>query len=183
MVALARLASGVWKYALRRRVLSVFPNNPGRFLEIGFGRRPLIFSEWYGVDKDIEVATLASRGGLRAVCGTVYSLPFKDGSYDTCLISEVLEHLQRPTEALKEVARVLRPGGVLIVTTPNKRSPVWWTAKAIASRLRYFDWWTKNHSSEVDATRLQTYLLPYGDVTICYACFGAEIIAKVKVEK
>jgi SAM-dependent methyltransferase len=46
-------------------------------------------------------------------------LPFSDGSFDAAACIEVLEHLFEPQRAVSEVLRVLRPGGVLIVTVPN----------------------------------------------------------------
>ena len=46
-------------------------------------------------------------------------LPFKDGELDMIFASEVLEHLFSPDYAVKEWRRVLKPGGVLFITTPN----------------------------------------------------------------
>jgi SAM-dependent methyltransferase len=46
-------------------------------------------------------------------------LPFQDGSFDVAFMVEVLEHLFTPYLAVAEVHRVLRPGGVLLVTVPN----------------------------------------------------------------
>lgn len=49
-------------------------------------------------------------------------LPFADGSFDYILLSEVVEHLEAPQLSIREASRVLRPGGRLLVTTPNYRS-------------------------------------------------------------
>lgn len=49
-------------------------------------------------------------------------LPFADGSFDFVLLSEVVEHLEAPQMSIREASRVLRPGGRLLVTTPNYRS-------------------------------------------------------------
>ena len=46
-------------------------------------------------------------------------LPFEDGSFDLLWCSEVLEHLEEPARALDEFRRVVRPGGNIILTTPN----------------------------------------------------------------
>lgn len=46
-------------------------------------------------------------------------LPFPDGQFDLIWCSEVIEHLERPDAALREFRRVLKPGGRLIITTPN----------------------------------------------------------------
>jgi 2-polyprenyl-3-methyl-5-hydroxy-6-metoxy-1,4-benzoquinol methylase len=47
------------------------------------------------------------------------ALPFRGAAFDVVVMSEVIEHLLRPERAVWEVARVLRPGGVLIMTTNN----------------------------------------------------------------
>ncbi len=51
--------------------------------------------------------------------GDASRLPFKYSVFDYALMTEVLEHLNSPTKALRECARILRPGGKLFVTTPN----------------------------------------------------------------
>jgi SAM-dependent methyltransferase len=46
-------------------------------------------------------------------------MPFADASFDACVSNFVLEHVEHPAEHFKEVARVLRPGGVYCMRTPN----------------------------------------------------------------
>jgi len=71
------------------------------------------------------------------------ALPFADESFDVVVMSEVIEHLIRPELAVWEVARVLRPGGVFVMTTNNAsevplRSPVThllaWVEKALGAK-------------------------------------------------
>lgn len=56
-------------------------------------------------------------------------LPYDDASFDIVTSSEVIEHLENYRRAVREMARVLRPGGVLVLTTPNVLN--------MKSRLRY----------------------------------------------
>jgi len=57
----------------------------------------------------------------RAVRADLTALPFPDGSFDTVIASEVLEHIPDDDIAIGEIARVVRPGGRVAVTVPR-----WW---------------------------------------------------------
>jgi len=54
----------------------------------------------------------------------VCSLRFENDFFDIVICSEVLEHLKEPRLAIKEIYRVLKKGGLAIITTPNKREGV-----------------------------------------------------------
>ena len=58
---------------------------------------------------------------IRFHLGSAYALPFRDDSFDTVLCSEVLEHLEHPVDALRELNRVARRH--IILTVP--REPLW----------------------------------------------------------
>lgn len=64
-------------------------------------------------------------------------LSFADESYDLVISSECIEHTPDPSRCVVEMLRVLRPGGVLIVTTPNK---LWWPVVRLAqiTKMRKF---------------------------------------------
>jgi SAM-dependent methyltransferase len=51
--------------------------------------------------------------------GDALALPFADGEFDRVVAAEVLEHLPADTQAIEELARVLRPGGTMAVTVPR----------------------------------------------------------------
>jgi ubiquinone/menaquinone biosynthesis C-methylase UbiE len=54
-----------------------------------------------------------------AVRGTASMLPFQDSSFDKVLMIHVIGHLPKPHEAISEIGRILRPGGLLGLITPN----------------------------------------------------------------
>jgi SAM-dependent methyltransferase len=55
----------------------------------------------------------------RTVRGTAYDLPFADDSFDRVIAAEVLEHLPQDDRAMRELFRVLKPGGLIAVTVPR----------------------------------------------------------------
>jgi SAM-dependent methyltransferase len=92
----------------------------GRLLDIGCGLKPYqpllapYVTEHVGVDHPDSPHALTSVD----VFATAYEIPLDDQSFDTILLSEVLEHLERPTDALTECHRLLRQGGRLVLSTP-----------------------------------------------------------------
>jgi 2-polyprenyl-6-hydroxyphenyl methylase/3-demethylubiquinone-9 3-methyltransferase len=62
-----------------------------------------------------------TRGTFRAVAGSAEALPVTDGYFDCVILGELLEHCADPPQIVAQAARALRPGGFLLVTTPNGR--------------------------------------------------------------
>lgn len=60
-----------------------------------------------------------ARSRTAAVQGNALDLPFADGAFDRVIASEVLEHIADDVAAMRELARVLRPGGTMAVTVPS----------------------------------------------------------------
>jgi SAM-dependent methyltransferase len=93
----------------------------GRLLDLGCGTVPL-----YGAYRPyVDSITCVDWGGSRH--GAEYRdldhdlnlpLPFGDGSFDTVILSDVLEHIHSPERLLEEIARVLAPHGKLLMNVP-----------------------------------------------------------------
>ena len=66
-----------------------------------------------------EAGELPPEHPATAVQGDALALPFPDGTFDRVIASEVLEHIPDDTAAIRELARVLRPGGTMAVTVPR----------------------------------------------------------------
>jgi SAM-dependent methyltransferase len=96
-------------------------------------------------------------------------IPFPDGSYDYAFIIEVLEHVPNPFGTLREIHRVLRPNGVLIVSVPNPYhfKEILWNLFRIPDRQGHLYGWTRQTMTrlgEMVGFRLErfggTYLHP-----------------------
>lgn len=89
-------------------------------------------AELYGIDYEERAAQLAEEHlrehSHRAAIarGSAYELPFDEASFDTVLMTEVIEHLENAERAVKEADRMLRKGGRFFVTTPNQQPDFVW---------------------------------------------------------
>jgi len=97
----------------------------GRLLEIGCGdgERLLGFQrlDWEveGNDTDPHACKRAEGLGLKIQCGQLTDLGLPSNHFDAVIMNHVIEHLHNPVETLVECRRVLKPGGLLSVVTPN----------------------------------------------------------------
>ncbi len=97
---------------------------PGRVLDAPCGdgtlARELASRGWRAWAADIEPARGDDADGVTFVrLDLDASLPFPDGVFDAVVSLEGLEHLLLPARCLAEFCRILRPGGRLVLTTPN----------------------------------------------------------------
>ncbi len=111
-----------------------------RILEIGCGAGNLLMqasvpdSYPIGLDLSLQALTFVRARlreafsapepmrGYACVQSIGESIPLAASSVDCAILSEVIEHLEAPQSSIREATRVLRPGGRLLVTTPNYRS-------------------------------------------------------------
>ena len=78
--------------------------------------------ESIGVDLEQENIEICAQHGLRAVYSDIYNIALPSGSFDVCICIDVLEHLKKPKEAIRELNRILKTGGRLIIVIPNDRT-------------------------------------------------------------
>jgi SAM-dependent methyltransferase len=66
------------------------------------------------------LAEVAKKCDSERVVGDVQALPFPDASFDVVVSTEVIEHTPEPARAIRELVRVAKPGGTVVITTPNR---------------------------------------------------------------
>ncbi len=100
---------------LRQHIAALAPSVRGKILDVGCGSKPyqkfFDASEYIGLDMEGR-----NTHADRHYDGKVF--PFSTGEFDAVLTSQVLEHVFNPDEFLSEINRVLRDGGVLLLTVP-----------------------------------------------------------------
>jgi SAM-dependent methyltransferase len=121
-----------WFIGRRRIVLAVLSvsltstpeGRTRRILDLGCGTGTMLtylrrFGNAEGVDADEQaVGFCHARGEDRVQLLESKTLPFPDDSFDLLTALDVLEHIEDDRGALREVARVLRPGGIFLATVP-----------------------------------------------------------------
>jgi ubiquinone/menaquinone biosynthesis C-methylase UbiE len=115
----------------RNRVLELLPERLGRVLDVGCG--PGVMTEivlqrggvFDGVDLSPEMISEAQEKfghlpDVRFAVGNIEAINASDNSYNQLICMAVLEYLNTPDQALREIVRVLKPGGIAIITTPKR---------------------------------------------------------------
>lgn len=98
-------------------------NLSGKVLDIGCGIGDFLAYYYGAVGVDINhyAVDWCKRRGLDARLMDEDRLPFSDNAFDSIVLDNVLEHLSAPAGLLREVRRVLVPGGRLVVGVPGER--------------------------------------------------------------
>lgn len=128
--------------AYRRRVRTILewlePEDTDFILDGGTGRgfylrfvRQVSGARLVGLELETPIIGLARQAvadlqGVSLINGSLYGIPLPANTFDKVILSEVLEHVPDDVRALREVARVLKPGGLIAITVPNANYPFWW---------------------------------------------------------
>jgi SAM-dependent methyltransferase len=116
-----------WFIARRRLAVGLLDDariEKPRSLDAGCGAGALLRElaargEALGIDLAAPALAITARRGLqRLVQADASDLPFREGAFDAVMLCDVLEHVEDDRRALAEAARVLRPGGAVVITLP-----------------------------------------------------------------
>lgn len=111
-----------WWYVARsdllRTVLGPHVGSPARLLDVGSADGPSV--SWLRDHHGLHVTMDIDPRGLQpgGVCGSALQLPFPDGTFDVVGAFDVLEHCEPEDVAMREIARVLSPGGRFLMSVP-----------------------------------------------------------------
>ncbi len=129
----AALAPLIYLHPGRRAVMDfnvmwLPPQSGGRLLDVGCGSGALLqFMRelgWRveGVDFDPQAAQNAAAKGVQVHVGELAAQRFPEATFDAVAMSHFIEHVHDPLLLLRECHRILKPGGRLVVVTPNSAS-------------------------------------------------------------
>lgn len=138
---LEKLLTNVGDMSLKRRARHIIdglnPSQEDKIIDLGCGTGYYLFLlsslpvKLYltGFDNDKEAlkeakAKLSKK--IKFIQGDLHKMPFKDNLFDKVVLSEVLEHLEKDGVAVKEIFRILKPGGILVISVPSQNFPFLW---------------------------------------------------------
>jgi SAM-dependent methyltransferase len=166
----------LWNEHLARYRFAARFAHKARVLDAGCGsgygaaelpRAAAVIAMDVSADAVVHARGAFARPGVHFLQAACEALPFADASFDLVLAFEVIEHLERWPQLLADARRILRPSGVLLVSTPNK---AWYTESRAeaganpyhvhefeyhefeAALLAFFPHvhlWTQNHSEAI----------------------------------
>ena len=128
------------RYILASRLSDILIKG-GRLLDIGCGNGAqtafFIDDFSYTVGVDVQHTPMAeSEVKADWVAAAAENLPFPNNTFDAVITFEVLEHVVDPVQMVKELYRVLKPGGQVVLSVPNK----WWIFETHGAYLPLLPW-------------------------------------------
>lgn len=143
------------------RGIKIIPN--GRYLDVGCGNGEFLYmmkrinpsGEHYGVEPGNFNSEDIKAHGLKVIKGTLEEACYPDNYFDIITLNHVFEHVNNPSETLKELKRILKPGGTLIIAVPNLNSLVykifgnyWWQLDTPRHLFTYSDTTLKQYTEK-----------------------------------
>lgn len=141
-IKLAKLLQNVGDMSLKRRAQSIIDGleiqDGDNVIDIGCGDGYYLYLllnlpvklSLTGYDNDKIVLENAKKNlrskKIRLVLGTAENIQLRDESFEKIIMTEVLEHIEQDKKALKEIYRLLKPNGMLLLTVPSYNFPFLW---------------------------------------------------------
>jgi ubiquinone/menaquinone biosynthesis C-methylase UbiE len=153
-----------------------------RILDIGCGSSRILQSlpQAVGLDMQIRKLRWLRAPGRQLVQGSLSELPFPDGCFDAVICSEVIEHIAREDIDLSDMVRVLAPGGILVLGTPDYGRWTWRTLEAMYKKV-FPQGYATEHINPYTRGELRGEIERMGLVVLdVQYVFGSEMIFKAR---
>lgn len=170
-----------WQRA-RHRIVLEFVRGRKDVLDVGCGSSRIILDLPDAIGFDIQQHKLRwlSARHRRLIRGTCTLLPFRSGSMDAVINSQVIEHVPDDPAILQESRRVLRPGGILVLGTPDYGRWLWWVLEWIYGKVLPGAY-AHEHITHFTRTSLLAKLRDAGFEVLAYKYVGfCELIVQAK---
>jgi ubiquinone/menaquinone biosynthesis C-methylase UbiE len=137
-----------------------------------------------GVDASFGAIRYAAQNhkGPRYLCADFYELPFKNSTFGYVTAIEVLEHLEKPENALRELRRVLKDNGKILILVPNEKN--------LLFRVIWYFWtkgkgkvWKEAHVQQFTKESLSALLESSGFKPVQWKMFLLGMLMAVKGQK
>ena len=121
-----RIAAALF-FPIRKKLIPLSPFGH-KVLDIGCGNGAYLLNlreigwDVYGCELSKSGTTVAMQNGLHVVQGSVFEARYPDSFFDVVRLGQVFEHIHKPDSLLKEVRRILKPSGLLIIGVPHGHS-------------------------------------------------------------
>jgi len=177
------ISNGLKREGDNIRLMMLADEPKGKLLDVGCGGGRFLQRMkkrgWVveGIDFD-EQATkkVTSKYGIKTYVGDLITCALPANTYDAITLSQAIEHLYNPKETLAECLRILKPGGLLVMTTPNVNSLA---AKIYGASWRGWEAPRHLHLFSVVTVRRNTQQYGFAEVDASTYSAGAAIVYKV----
>jgi ubiquinone/menaquinone biosynthesis C-methylase UbiE len=162
-----------------KAVITMARDNWHRFesiLDVGCGADPSYAREIAAMGKQVHALDYTFNflklaqprsGNMRLAQADAAQMPYRDSAFDAAICSETVEHIPDDREVVQEIARVLKPRGLLFFTVPNL-----WNANRILSMIKARDFTVRlaeHHIREYSPRQVRRLLFPWFTIESHYA--------------
>jgi SAM-dependent methyltransferase len=167
----------------RFRIIQDFAPNSGWILDIGCGTSRIVqmLPQVVGMDVAIRKLRWLRSPGRDLIQASLTHIPFRDHAFNAVICSEVIEHIPRDRVDIGEMVRKIRPGGTLILSTPDYSRWVWRALEWAYGKV-FPGGYVHEHINQYTNAGLRRELEELGlEVLDCRYVGGSEMIFKARV--